>query len=162
MSNYPTIIGRFEHVDLIDNLKCVPVKIDTGAYGSAIHASNITIVQENGKSILKCSLLGHPVYLDTLDFQTEHFTKRRVKSSSGHSALRFQVELKIHLGHNTFVTPFTLTDRSSNVFPVLIGRKVLAKRYIVDVSKTGIKKPELKQAADTVSEDPQFLEGVSA
>ena len=38
MSNYPTIIGRFEHVDLIDNLKCVPVKIDTGAYGSAIHA----------------------------------------------------------------------------------------------------------------------------
>lgn len=161
MSKYPVIIGRFEHIDIINKLTAIPAKIDTGAFRSAIHATDIRVVEEDGKQTLYCSLLGHPVFSRYRAFKTKKFTQRRVRNSNGHMTERYEITLKIRLGYKLFSTPFTLIDRSTNVFPVLIGRKALERRYLVDVSKTGIKKPELNKAADIVDSDDQSLEGVN-
>lgn len=161
MSKYPVIIGRFEHIDIIDMLNDIPVKIDTGAFRSSIHASDIRIVEKSGKQMLHCKLAGHPVFSKKRAFKTKSFGRRVVRSSNGQTSERYEITLKIRLGYKVFSTPFTLADRSENIFPILIGRKSLASRYLVDVSKTGINKPELKQAATMVDDDQQTIEGVN-
>jgi hypothetical protein len=66
--------------------------------------------------------------------------------------------LEIALGGQTFITAFTLADRSQNNFPVLIGRRTLKNRFLIDVSKSPVKRqknprtPKLKQELE---KDPQ-------
>ena len=161
MSKYPVVIGRFEYVDLIDVLNHVPCKIDTGAYGSSIHASDINEVEVKGVKVLKFKLLGHPTHPDQIAHEARSFRVRQIKSSNGHVSTRYEISLKIRLGYKVFTTPFTLIDRSENVFPILIGRKALNERFLVDSSKTGVNRVELKLLAANASVDEEDLEGVN-
>lgn len=162
MSKYPVIIGRFEKIDVIDVIENVPAKIDTGAYRSSIHASSIRIVQKRGKDYLRFTILGHAAHGSQRAIETVRFKTRKVTSSNGHSAERYEVRLKIRLGFKVFTTAFTLTDRSNNVFPVLIGRKALTGRYLVDTSKAGISRRDLRRAAGQIDKNEEDLEGVNA
>jgi hypothetical protein len=160
MSKYAVIVGRFEHVDILGHAKGVPAKIDTGAYRSAIHASDIEVVKKNGGKTLKFKILGHPAYKDFVWIETDAFNLRTIRNSTGHQTTRYEVTLKIRLGYKIFLAPFTLIDRSDNIFPVLIGRTALNKRFLVDTDKTGLSRTELKKAADQVPEDKEYVEGV--
>jgi hypothetical protein len=50
------------------------------------------------------------------------------------------------MGGQTCTTGFTLADRKSKIFPVLVGRTLLNKRFIVDTSITNVKRLDLKAA----------------
>lgn len=160
MKNHSAIIGRFEHIDLVGRLEAIPAKIDTGAYRSSIHASKIRITTKKGKQILQFNILGHPAYSKSVPAETSVFRLRDVRSSNGQVATRYEVSLKLQLGGKTFITPFTLTDRASNVFPILIGRKALNKRFIIDSDQTGINRNELRKAAK-IATNKEDLEGVN-
>lgn len=139
-----TIIGRSAYLDFYDlGLNKVPSKIDTGAYRSAVHASKI----KEKEGVLHYTIFGgHPVcgfMAQTLT--TKKFTKVRVINSFGHSEERYEVNLKIKIGQETFNTPFTLANRSKLVFPILVGRKLLNNRFLVDTSKSSINRTELKK-----------------
>ncbi|MFO0971153.1 MAG: RimK/LysX family protein [Candidatus Saccharimonadales bacterium] len=162
MSKYPVVIGRFEHIDLVGILEAIPAKIDTGAYRSSIHATDIKVVEKNGKMVLRFTLLGHPAHQKHRTIEVRTYKTRQVKSSNGHISSRYEVNLKIRLGYKIFITPFTLSDRGSNIFPVLIGRKALNKRFLVDSDKTGVNRMELRLAAASVPFDEEDLEGVNA
>lgn len=162
MGKYQVIVGRFEHVDIVGKFKDIPAKIDTGAYRSSIHASDIEVVTINDKEVLKFTLLGHPVSSKRRTLETRAFNIRKVRNSNGHITTRYEVTLKVRLGYKIFRTPFTLIDRSSNIFPVLIGRKALNKRFIVDPNLAGMSRVELKLAAASVPIDEEDLEGVNA
>jgi len=58
-----------------------------------------------------------------------------VKSSTGISECRYKIKTKIKLGDKIYKTDFTLSDRSEMKFPILLGRKVICKNFLVDVSK---------------------------
>lgn len=161
MSKYAVIIGRFEHVDIMEKAESVPAKIDTGAYRSAIHATDIEIISDKkGAKVLRFNILGHPVYRQSMQMETKQFNIRKVRNSTGHTSDRYEITLRIKLGYKIFRASFTLVDRSNNVFPVLIGRKVLNKRFIVDTDKSGVNRKELKVAAEQVPGDLEYLEGV--
>jgi hypothetical protein len=162
MSKYQVVVGRFEHVDVVGRFKDVPAKIDTGAYRSSIHASDIQIIEKNGKEVLKFSLLGHPVFTKRRTIETRAFNIRKVRNSNGHITTRYEIILKVRLGYKIFRTPFTLIDRANNIFPILIGRKALNKRFLVDPNLAGISRVELKLAAASVPIDEEDLEGVNA
>ena len=162
MGKYQVVIGRFEHVDVVGKFKNVPAKIDTGAYRSSIHASDIKVVEKNGKKVLKFSLLGHPVFAKRRTLESRSFNVRKVRSSNGQISVRYEVTFKIRLGYKIFRTPFTVVDRSSNIFPVLVGRKALNKRFLVDSNIAGMSRVELKLAAASVPIDEEDLEGVNA
>src|ERR1700694_2783431 len=138
MSQHQIIIGHSEKVDFVGVALQVPAKIDTGAFRSAVHAQAIKEKTINGEKVLQFSLLGHPCSPVARPQQTTRFSKLQVKSSNGTSELRYEVTLKIKIASKIFNTSFTLTDRSNNVFPVLIGRKALKKRFQVDVSKGAV------------------------
>lgn len=139
MAKYQVIIGRAEEIDIVGVALGVPAKIDTGAYSSSIHATKIKVVTIDGKKVLKYSIFGHKNAPITRDLTADTFGTVEVRSSNGHAQDRYWVKLKVKIANKVFFAVFTLTERSENVFPVLIGRSALSKRFIVDSSRSGVK-----------------------
>ncbi len=148
MARYKTIIGRTEIIDFPElMLSDIPAKTDTGAYTSSIHAVNIKEVKnKNGKTYLKFDLLrDHPttVYFRE-SVKATVFAKEEVFNSFGHSEERYKVIFKVRIGGKVFRAPFTLADRTTKPFPILLGRTMLNKRFMVDTDVVHIDRKILK------------------
>lgn len=126
------IIGRNTLVDVVSHIDAVPAKIDTGADSSAIWATNIKVSR---KGQLSFTLLGEssPLYTGEV-IKRQHFTMAVVRSSSGHEQVRYRVELPVRVLGKRIRANFFLSDRSRNDFPILLGRRTLNKKFLVDVS----------------------------
>jgi hypothetical protein len=61
---------------------------------------------------------------------------RHVKSSNGTIQERIFIKTTLALFNQQYETELSLTDRASMKYPMLIGRKFLEDRFIVDVSLT--------------------------
>lgn len=59
---------------------------------------------------------------------------KKVKSSNGKSEDRIFVETVIELSGTKYKAELSLTDRKNMKYPMLIGRKYLQGRFLVDVS----------------------------
>ena len=128
------VIGRIEKVDIPDwNISGIDAKIDTGAYTSSLHCHHIapTIDHKIRFNLLDPS---HPDYNEKMIELPIHKIKS-VKSSNGKSEERFIIMATIVLAGKVLEAQFSLTDRSSMRYPLLIGRRLLKNRFIVDVSK---------------------------
>jgi len=125
-------------------LEAVPAKTDTGAYRSAVHATNIMLDKETG--VLSFDLLGsHPVCgAMSHHIQTKDFTEVWVENSFGHREDRFEVKMKVKLGPKIFTARFSLADRSKKIYPILLGRKLLNNRFLVDSAASSLNRVELK------------------
>lgn len=134
------IIGSLEFMSINGEDAKIPVKIDTGADTSSIWASDFH-VNSDGELSFKFFAPGSDLYTGKTH-KTKDFYAAQVKSSNGHSQIRYRINLEITLAGQTFTTPFTLSDRSRNYFPVLIGRYALDNRFLVDVSKTAFPRPD--------------------
>lgn len=134
-------IGWLEEIDLPEfNVKSLAAKIDTGAYTSSLHATKIRPFLKDGVSYVRFYANGEVKCVKPVHSQ------RVVKSSNGHEELRIVIETVVTLGKRKINTQFTLTDRKDMDYRVLLGRKFLRKRYIVDVGRTfRIKKLRLKK-----------------
>ncbi|WP_425636081.1 ATP-dependent zinc protease [Algoriphagus yeomjeoni] len=134
------IIGRKEKISLPKlGLNLVWAKVDTGAYTSSIHAENLEVVEENGKRILRFHPLlpGHKSYTGEM-VTFEHFREKKVKNSFGHAEVRYLIETTFELAGESYSAEFTLSDRSSMRNAILLGRKILKNRFLVDVSKVNL------------------------
>ncbi|MDD9899268.1 MAG: RimK/LysX family protein [Candidatus Melainabacteria bacterium] len=130
-------IGRSERIDLPElKLYDLNAKIDTGAYGSAIHCHHIEVVKIRGKEVLRFDLLdpSHPHY-EKKFFRFRNFKIKRVRNSFGQTEKRYTIQAKVKIGQRLLNTEFSLTDRSEMKYPVLIGRKFIQQGFIVDVTK---------------------------
>lgn len=142
-------VGRRELVSFPElDIDEIEAKIDTGAYTSAIHCSNIhEEVQPDGAKIICLDLLdpSHPQYNHkTLRFA--RYDLREIKSSFGEVQERYVIRTKIRFFDEIIETDFSLSDRSDMKYPVLIGRQLLKGRFIVDVSRKNIaRKYKVKQ-----------------
>ena len=130
----PKIIGREDKVDFPEfDKEDVRVKIDTGARTSSMHATRIKIVQKDNVEVLKCALLNNRKLHTFQDFDC-----KTVKSSNGAVEKRYVIRTAIVLFGKTIKSEFTLTKRTSMAFPVLLGRRLLNRRFVVDVSKRNL------------------------
>jgi len=128
-------IGRRDRIDLPElGYSSIKAKIDTGAYGSAIHCSRIEIKQEDGKDILSFELFD-PSYSKYKKKKCvfEQFDDKLVKSSSGDTEHRYSIITDAIIFGIKVRTEFSLTDRSQMKYPILLGRKFLYNRFLVDV-----------------------------
>lgn len=131
------VIGRREKIAIPElQLKSVEAKIDTGAYTSALHCSRIWIETPNGTQVLFFNVLdeSYPRFTEKT-FSFTEFGRRKIKNSSGVFESRFTIKSRIKIGRKKILATFSLTDRGGMKYPVLIGRKLLNKRFLVDVSK---------------------------
>ena len=124
------IIGRTDKVDFpILELLDIDSKIDTGAYTSSIHCKEIQEVDE----ILECRFLDptHPEY-NGKKFTFSNYDITAVKSSNGEVEIRYAIRTKIKIFQKTYPITLTLSSRDDMRFPVLIGRKFLSGKFLVD------------------------------
>lgn len=134
------VIGTHDKIDLpelgISDLEC---KIDTGAFTSTIHCSKVLVVERNGRKELDFCVLdkGHPQFNDVVHTAT-NFSEKLVKSSNGESESRFVVKTKAVLFGITYPITFTLSNRRKMRFPVLLGKKFLKNKFLVNVAKKNL------------------------
>lgn len=134
------IIGRLERVEFPDlHLSNIDAKIDTGAYSSSLHCHHIEKIEHKGKASVRFNLLDpeHPAY-NEMEFILPIHDERRVRSSNGIIQDRIFISTSMVLSNKTFRIELSLSDRSEMKYPVLLGRKFLRHRFIVDVSKKHI------------------------
>jgi glutathione synthase/RimK-type ligase-like ATP-grasp enzyme len=129
----PTI-GPIESVYLpeygIDN---VLAKIDTGADSSTIWASNIS---ENDRELTYTLFGPASSYYTGETIRTKKYSKVIVKNSFGQKERRYKVTLKLSIAQSTIISKVTLANRNNSRFPILIGRRTLKGKFIVDVTKS--------------------------
>ena len=142
-----TMIGRAERIDLPkQGIFAVPAKIDTGADSSSIWSSNIKETPDG----LQFTLFGpgSDFYTgETLLCKADEYEVTRVASSFGDREFRYKVKLTARIKGRLVRGSFTLADRSNKTYPILLGRRLLSGKFIVDV-KAGepLKKEERKKS----------------
>lgn len=131
------IIGRKDIADFEKlNLFGIVVKIDSGAYTSSFHCHKIEKIIKNDQEIIKCNFLdpGHEQYHEK-EFYFENFEIRSVKSSNGMVEERFSIFTEITIFNNIYPIELTLTERPDMKHPVLLGRKFLSGKFLINTSR---------------------------
>lgn len=130
------ILGRADIVDFPNlNLEQIAVKIDTGAYTSAIHCSKILEIEN--RLICTFESKGHVNFKsDPIIFDDYKLTD--VKSSNGFKENRFKIKTDVIFFGKTYKINLTLSTRDDMKYPVLIGRQFLNKKFLVDVSQENV------------------------
>jgi hypothetical protein len=129
------VIGRRDRIDLPGlGYRNIRAKVDTGAFGSALHCSQIQVEQRDGKQVLSFILLDpdFPQFKNEPHY-AEEFTDKVVRSSSGEAEHRYIITTDVVIFRKRIPTEFSLTNRSDMKYPILLGRKFLRKRFLVDV-----------------------------
>lgn len=117
-----TIVGWVESVELpAIGGDVFLAKLDTGAETCSLHATGIDI---KGRRVA-FTVAGerHSLRLKEI---------RSVKSSNGGETWRPVVDLEVRFNNRRDVVEFTLANRGSMKFPVLLGRNYLQDGYLVD------------------------------
>ncbi len=141
------LIGRQDLADFPKlQLDKVEVKIDTGAYTSSFHCHDIEVITLNGTKKLRCFFLdpNHEKYHHK-EFIFDRFSLKKVRSSNGQMEERYSIQTSIRLFEQEIPLELTLTERGNMRFPVLLGRKFLSKRFVVDSAKANLSARGIKK-----------------
>ena len=126
-------IGWREYVSLtelkVDN---VVAKIDTGANLSSIHASEIKITSKDKLKFVTFKIKKNKNTLKKVTCELQGYKK--IKSSDGVVEKRPVVKTPMVLDGIRKNIELTLTDRKTMDYTMLIGRKALGRRWIVNPS----------------------------
>ncbi len=131
------IIGASDSIDLPElGIKDLLCRVDSGAATSSIHCSRIRLQENDGEEILAVKFLGpkRPQYTGKFQYFSD-FDERKVRSSNGEEEYRYVIRTDVVLFEKTFKAELTLTDRGKMKYPVLLGRELLKKGFLVDVNK---------------------------
>jgi hypothetical protein len=130
-----TTIGWREWVALPGlGLPAIKAKVDTGARTSALHAFLIEPYRQDGIDMLR--FLIHPIQKNQ-DLEVECrcpvFDMREVTDSGGHREMRYVIRSDLALGERRWpALELTLTNRDTMAFRMLLGRRAMEHRFIVD------------------------------
>lgn len=141
------IIGRKDIADLPDlGIFGIEVKVDTGAYTSSIHCHDIREVDIDRKKAIMFYLLDphHPEY-NGGKFFAHNFVKKKIKNSGGNSEIRYVIRTRLVLFGKDLEVSLSLADRKKMATPVLVGRQLLNKYFVVDTSQTNLSAKGVKR-----------------
>ncbi len=129
-----TVLGRHVRVSFPElGFTQVDAKVDTGAFRTVLHCERCEEVETpQGKQLeADFKLEGDEVKR----FHFSNYFSKEFKSSFGEKEKRFCIQTTLQIGKKKIRSSVSLTDRSDMKFQVLIGRKTLLKRFLVDVSQ---------------------------
>jgi len=127
-----TLVGRVEIVKFpgLGN-SALRARIDTGAKTSSIWAQNVKETPEG--LLVRFASPSHDIYQHEQLFR--HYDRVSIASSMGMIQVRYKVRIPVIIKKRRIMATFTLADRSTQVYPILIGRSTLLGKFLVDVSK---------------------------
>lgn len=119
------IIGSIDKIDLpLLNLQNVKSRIDTGAAYSSLHATNIERIHDK---FVKFKVLGKLTRIEPIA------KIQGVRCSNGALQNRYFIRTQVVIFGKTYDSEISLNDRSTMLYPFLVGRDVLKQDFIVDV-----------------------------
>jgi hypothetical protein len=130
----PTVAGWIESVTFVDYGLTLDGKLDTGADSSSLGVTGLDRFKRNGKIWYRFTITGLDGKAATIEQQTNRTA--RIMRAEVEDTRRPIVQLKICLAGQVAVTDFTLTDRSEQRTSLLIGRRFLSSRILVDSGRT--------------------------
>lgn len=133
------LVGEVEKVKVSPPEVVYTARIDSGAAGTSLHATDITRFERDGENWVRFTIDnpdGEPITLER-----EVIRRVRIKQVElDDFERRLVVRMTLSLGSITEQVEMSLTDRSEMEYPVLIGRNFLRNTAIVDVSQEFIAK----------------------
>lgn len=122
------IIGRTVGVEFLEfeTHDVITAKVDTGAYTGGLHAEDIK--EENGVLSFRPLSKEHSVV------HVHEYRKKWVKPTTGIKTTRYVITTPVKIGDIETTFELTLADRSEMKYDMLVGRKNLSGRFLVDVS----------------------------
>ncbi|MFN8164384.1 MAG: RimK/LysX family protein [Solirubrobacterales bacterium] len=152
-------VGWKEYLHLPElGIRALKAKIDTGARSSALHVDAIHTLEEHadGSAELLLRLAPdrrHPERPH--EVQVHQIARVAVIDSGGHREIRPLIETTLRLGPVEKRIRLTLTDRSSMLFRMILGRKSLEGSFVVDVGrKYLLGRPRRRHASVREPESP--------
>ena len=143
------IIGRIDKADFPDlKLKNIKIKVDTGSYTSSIHSHHVKEVESDGEKYIEFKLLDplHPKYRD-ITYKEDSYRVKDVKSSFGNIEKRFIITTNIVIFDTEYPIELSLSERSDMKYPILLGRRFLNGRFIIDTSVRNISAKQKKASS---------------
>ena len=138
MADEKTTIGWREWVRLPAlGDSTVKAKVDTGARTSTLHAYDVAEFERDGEAWVSFSF--HPVQRDettTITAEAALVGRRTVTASNGQSELRYVVETEALIDGERMPIELTLTRRDAMGFRMLLGRRALQGRFVVDPKRS--------------------------
>ena len=120
-------IGLVEDVILLPWGVRIPARIDTGAATSSLDARELTINENIAEFKLPEKYGGLQLHLPIVDWKT-------IRSAESRSR-RPVVEIELCVGPKHLRARVNLNDRSRVKYPLILGRNVLQKNFLVDCLK---------------------------
>jgi hypothetical protein len=130
----PVTAGYVETVTFPDYGIAIDAKLDTGADSSSLGVSGMERFRRAGKTWYRFTITGMDGKVVTVEQETSRVA--RVMRAEAEDTRRPIIRLRICLAGVTEETDFTLTDRSGRRTLVLIGRRFLGSRILVDSGRT--------------------------
>jgi hypothetical protein len=130
------ILGRSDRVHLPGlGLFNIHAKIDTGAFTCSLHCSRAEVIDGQLEFVLLDD--EHPEFTG-MKFVFKEFTEREIKNSFGVAEKRFVINTTVKIFDEEILAEFSLSDRDALRFPILLGRKILRDRFLIDVTKKNL------------------------
>ena len=140
------VVGWREWVSLPGlGLERVKAKIDTGARSSALHAFNLRTFTKDGAPWVRFSV--HPMQHGgpTVEAESELIDTRSVRNPGGRSELRPVIRTPLVLLDRTWEIDVTLTPRWGMSFRMLLGRRAVRHRFLVDPGRSFFGEPARRE-----------------
>ncbi|HET6954071.1 MAG TPA: RimK/LysX family protein [Acidimicrobiales bacterium] len=135
-----TTIGWREWVALPDlGVTATKAKIDTGARSSSLHAWDVEVVDGGAGGPARVRFVLHPRQRDlrhTVAAEADLVEMRAVRSSNGEVELRPVVRTPVVVAGRRYAIELTLTRRDAMGFRMLLGRRALRRRFVVDPGRS--------------------------
>ncbi len=130
------VLGRYDRVDLPElGLADIHAKVDTGAYTCSLHCQRAAVVDGELQFVLLDE--EHPEFTG-MTFKFREFEIRKIRNSFGEMETRFVIYTTLRVYGEDIRTAFSLSNRGLLKFPILIGRKILRDRFLIDVRKRNL------------------------
>lgn len=131
-------IGRREWACLPElNIQAIQFKTDTGAKTSALHALDIELFEQNNEQWVRFNTHSkenneHP----HIACETRVISFRIITNSGGESERRPVIETLLVLGEYQERIQLTLSGRSEMAYAMLLGRRAMHNRMLVDPARS--------------------------